>query len=117
MPGAYNVIATFEDGAGKPLRGVDFVARVFDADPITDDALGRSPLDDSGEASFLISALAARSLDSPLERKPDLYFTLERDGREIFRSEITKDVDFEALDPVTGTAKKLTQRFGPFRVA
>ena len=56
------------------------------------------------------------SVDSFGERTPDLYFVVEKDGREVYRTDVFREVDFEGDDPVTGRKKGLTQSFGPFRV-
>lgn len=117
MAGLYKVIATFESASGEPLSGAGYVARVFDKDPVVDDALGSSTLDEAGTASFLFSRLEFNTADTPLETKPDLYFTLERDDVEVFRSCVTWNLDFGAVDPVTQTSKERTQQFGPFRVS
>lgn len=117
IAGLYKVIATFESASGEPLSGSGYVARVFDKDPVVDDALGSSTLDEAGTASFLFSRLEFNTADTPLETKPDLYFTLERDDVEVFRSCVTWNLDFGAVDPVTQTSKERTQQFGPFRVS
>ena len=50
------------------------------------------------------------------EGMPDLYFSLRLRGREVFRSEVEIDVDFESLDPVSGDPVRITREFGPYRV-
>ena len=57
------------------------------------------------------------SFDSMGERTPDLYFVVRKHGKEVFRSEVVAEVDFEVDDPVTGRPKGLTKKFGPFEVA
>lgn len=115
--GLFRAIARFVDPQGEPITGSGWTARVRDRDCLLDDLLGEETLDPNGAASFLISVADIKSLDSPDERMPDLYFTLYRDGREVFRSELLEDVDFEALDAVSGEPARITQAFGPFRVA
>ena len=51
-----------------------------------------------------------------LQRTPDIYFVITENGNEVFRSEVFPEVNFDATDPVTGRANKLTREFGPFRV-
>ena len=66
---------------------------------------------------FLVTGADILSIDSAGETTPDLYFVVRRGGKEIFRSEVFAEVDFQEKDPVTGRAKGLTKAFGPFRVA
>ena len=114
--GIYKVVAQFEDSSGRPLSGEGYLVRLSDEDRYFDDKLGESSLSADGTAEFLISAVDILSFDSVGEKTPDLYFIVRRDGQEVFRSDVFSNVDFEALDPVTGTAKGLTKRFGPFRL-
>ncbi len=112
----FKVIATFQDSDGSPLSGPDYLVRLIDEDRFFDDKLGSSGLDADGTAEFLIAVADILSFDSPGERTPDLYFVLSKDGREVFRSEVFSEVDFDARNPVTGRADSLTKSFGPFRV-
>jgi len=114
--GLFRIIVSFEDKNGAPLSGRDWVVRVFDEDPISDELLAESRLDGEGKAKTMFSVADVKSLDSPGERQPDIYFELLNDGTHFWQSEVFRDVDFEALDPVTGRAKGLTKTFGPFRV-
>jgi len=114
--GLFNVIASFEDTNGNPLTGPEYSVRLYDKDRYFDDKLGKTGLDADGSASFLISVADIKSIDSPDERTPDLYFVLEKDGAEIFRSEVFENIDFETENPVTGRADSLTKSFGPFRI-
>lgn len=115
--GLFRAIARFIDPQGQPISGPGWTARVRDRDCLLDDLLGEEPLDKDGAARFLINVADIKSLDSPDERAPDLYFTLYRDGHEVFRSELLEDVDFEALDAVSGEPNRITQEFGPFQVS
>ncbi|MCB0359242.1 MAG: hypothetical protein KDD44_06390 [Bdellovibrionales bacterium] len=114
--GIFKVIASFVDSNGQPLSGSSFQVRLFDEDRFFDDKLGAAKLDAEGRAEFLIFVSDIMSIDSPGERTPDLYFVLEQDGEEIFRSEVFSAVDFERKSGVTGQAQELTKAFGPFRV-
>ena len=115
--GLFRAVVQFIDAEGRPLAGDSWLARVFDSDCLADDRLGQSQLDDQGRASFLIPVADIKSLDSPGERMPDLYFRLFMDGREVFRSQVIEDVDFESLDRVSGDPANLTQEFGPYVVS
>jgi len=114
--GLFKVIATFEDANGKPLSGTEYLVRLYDEDRFFDDKLGKAKLDTNGHAEFLISVADIKSIDSLDERTPDLYFVLEKNGTEVFRSTTIPNVDFEAVNQVTGRPQGLTQSFGPFRI-
>ena len=114
--GLFNVIVRFTNISGEPLSGPGWSVEVFDEDPLVDDRLGSSSLNENGEGRVFFSVADVASFDSPGERKPDLYFILKRDGREIFRSGVERDVDFEELDPVTGRPHHLTRHFGTIKV-
>ena len=114
--GLFKVNAKFKDADGNPLTGEEYTVRLFDEDRYFDDKLGNSKLDKMGNAEFLIAVADIMSIDSLAERTPDLYFVVEQDGEEIYRSGTITDVDFEQVDPVTGRTKNLTMDFGPFTV-
>ena len=114
--GLFCAIVKFTDETGQPLTGNGWKATASDRDALLDDCLGEAALDENGEARVLIAVADVMSLDSPGERTPDLYFTLYRDGTEVFRSEVVEDVDFESLDPVSGDPVRITREFGPYRV-
>jgi hypothetical protein len=114
--GLFRAIVRFTNAAGKPLTGPDWRVTLLDEDPLVDDELGADALDDDGRARILISVADVLSVDSPGERKPDLYFVLSHYGREVFRSKALEDVDFEQLDPVSGEPDQVTRDFGTFEV-
>ena len=112
--GLFRAIVQFLDPHGQPLTGSQWQARILDRDILLDDRLGRSSLDEHGKASFLIPVSDIMSGDSPGERDPDLYFRLFLDEREVFRSEVIEDVDFESLDEVSGEPTQISREFGPY---
>ena len=114
--GLFCAIAQFKDELGNPLTSGGWTASVSDQDALLDDHLGMVELDADGVATFLLSVADIKSIDSPGERNPDLYFTLFHNGREIFRSEVIENVDFESLHRVSGDPVKITQEFGPYQV-
>jgi hypothetical protein len=114
--GLYCAIVRFENLQGEPLAGSNWKVTLRDEDPLADDELGSAGLDEDGGAQLLISVADVLSLDSPGERAPDLYFVLQHFGREVFRSQVLPDVDFEALDPVSGEPNRITQDFGTIQV-
>lgn len=113
----FKVIARFQDAGGKPLSGANYTVKLLDQDRFFDDKLGSNSLNDDGVAEFLISVADIVSFDSPGERTPDIYFIVTRDGREVFRSEVISEVNFDATNPVTGRSAALAKAFGPFRLA
>ena len=114
--GLYCAIVRFENHKGEALAGSNWKVAIRDEDPLADDELGSAVLDERGAAQILISASDVLSLDSPGERDPDLYFVLFHFGREVFRSQVMPDVDFESLDPVSGEPSRITQDFGTIQV-
>ncbi len=102
MSGLYRFVVKFVDkSTGKPLTGGSYRARFFDRDIIHDNRLGESSLDVDGTAGVVVSSAAFKGLDSPGETKPDVYCVLEKDGREVYRTPVLRDVEVEARDPVT----------------
>jgi hypothetical protein len=114
--GLFCAIVKFEDSGGQPLTGPDWAVVARDRDALRDNTLGEASLDEQGQARILIAVTDVMSADSPGERMPDLYFSLRLRGREVFRSEVEIDVDFESLDPVSGDPVRITREFGPYRV-
>lgn len=114
--GIFKVIARFNDESGEPLAGNEYTVALLDEDKYFDDKLGTSNIGADGQAEFLITVADIMSFDSAGETTPDLYFVVRKDGEQVYRSEVFAEVDFEALDPVTGRAKGLTKSFGPFAV-
>ncbi len=114
--GIFKVIGKFTDEDGYPLTGSEYEVALLDEDKYFDDKLGKSALNPEGEAEFLVTVADILSVDSAGETTPDLYFVVRKDGKEVFRSDVFAEVDFEEKDPVTGRAKGLTKAFGPFAV-
>ena len=112
----FKVVATFQDPDGNPLTGEAYKVSLLDEDHLFDDKLGECGIDSNGTAKFLFSVADIFSIDSPEERKPEIYFVVRRDGTEIFRSDVFHEVDFDAVDPVTKRPKGLTKEFGPFKI-
>jgi hypothetical protein len=77
--------------------------RLYDADALSNDFLCTSTVEPDGTASFLFDLSMARSLDSLLETKPDLYCVVSaEDGRTLYRSAVHANTDFLSIDPASG---------------
>lgn len=76
---------------GRPLDGDRFRVRLYDKDIFNDDYLGES-LTRDGRVFFMISG---KSFSAPLnlEKKPDFYFVVYQDGKEIYKSKVMANVD------------------------
>lgn len=112
----FKLIARFENERGEPLGGEGYRVHLRDKDRFFDDLLGESPLAPDGTAEFLLFTVDIASIDSPHERTPDIYFVVERDGREVHRTEVIENVSFDSENPVTGRPTSLTREFGPFTI-
>jgi Zn-finger nucleic acid-binding protein len=99
----------------QPLSGVTgrYVVKLFDRDIIKDDMLGEPRLDANGQVQCTFDLYDAAGTDSPLERKPDIYLVVYEDNREIFRTSVFRDLDFQKRDD-TGAA--VTHDLGTFEV-
>lgn len=110
------VDARFVADDGAPVGGAGWKALLYDQDPGQDDLLAEAVPDAQGRVSFLADLADAASVDSPLERKPDLYVVLSREGREFFRSPVRPNVDFLKRHPVTREYCNQMVDLGEFRV-
>jgi hypothetical protein len=84
-------------GSDAPLTGDAYKVRLFDKDIIGSDHLGDSGLDSNGTAIIKFSHSAFGQWKD-LEKYPDLYFTLEKDGKQIFRSGVLDDFDATTIE-------------------
>ena len=103
-------------GTGLPLSQPHIQARLYDHDPISDDLLAETILDASGEAHWLFDLSSARSKDSPMENKPDLYVELVLDGNVFFQSPVLHNVNFSSPDEITGENRNRTRELDIFHV-
>ena len=103
-------------GTGLPLSRPHIQARLYDHDPISDDLLAEAALNASGEAHWLFDLSRARSKDSPLESKPDLYVELALEEKVFFQSPVLQNVNFTSLNEVTGENPSRTQELNTFHV-
>lgn len=88
------VLVRVRDASGAPLAGAAYRVRLYDQDALYDDFLAERRPDADGCVEFVFDLARAQSLDSPRETRPDLYVTVVRDGDELARSRVERDVDF-----------------------
>lgn len=84
-------------GNGLPLTGSGYQMRLFDKDIFDDDYLGESGLDANGVAEIRLSNKAFSDWGN-LETTPDFYFVVVKDGVQIFKSNVMKEIDIVAIE-------------------
>jgi hypothetical protein len=78
-------------------------AVLMDKDSVSDDTLAEASPRSDGIAEFLFDLSEASSMDSPMERTPDLFVVLlAASGEEICRTDVVNHVCFTNRDPVSG---------------
>lgn len=93
--------AKFIDHINKlPLSG-DYITKLYDKDVFDDDFLGESRLDNNGKVQIKFRMDQMRSMDSPMEKHPDLYFILVKNNQVIYKSNIIKDLDLDQTTDFT----------------
>lgn len=80
-----------EDGTVVPA-GVR--VDLMDEDPISDDFLGTSTVGEDGAVAVVFNLEDAKSLDTPFETEPDLYFRVQRGSLTLVRSKTRPNVQF-----------------------
>lgn len=88
-----HVHARFLRHSGDPVHGNHYHVRLYDQDITEDDFLSEEQPDKEGKVHFTINPAQYKSIDSPGEKKPDLYMVLYHDGKEIFRTPVIQDID------------------------
>jgi hypothetical protein len=84
-------------GTDIPVTGKEYTVRLFDKDIFNDDFLGESILNKSGRAKFLFTKKHFAGF-AQLEEKPDFYFVVYRDGKEIFKSRVMQNLDLRYVE-------------------
>lgn len=84
-------------GADSAVHGSEFYVRLYDKDLFNDDYLGHSTLNEEGVAEFSISQ---KDFSKPfnLDKKPDFYFVVYKNGTEIFRSKVMSNLDLANIE-------------------
>lgn len=84
-------------GTDAPVTGKEYSVRLFDKDIINDDFLGESSLNKSGRAKFKFTEKHFAGF-AKLEEKPDFYFAVYRNGKEIFKSRVMQNLDLRYVE-------------------
>jgi hypothetical protein len=79
-------------GNDEPVHGDEYSIRLFDKDVFNDDFLGESALDADGRAVFNITQAHFAGF-AKLDDKPDFYFVVYKNKKEIFKSRVMKNLD------------------------
>jgi hypothetical protein len=84
-------------GTDDPVTGDEYVVRLFDKDIFNDDFLGESTPDEYGLAKFRLEKKHFAGF-AMLDEKPDFYFVVYRNKKEIFKSRVMKNLDLTNLE-------------------
>ena len=84
-------------GTDDPVTGNEYSVRLFDKDIFNDDFLGESALDEDGRAKFQLTARHFEGF-AKLDEKPDFYFVVYRNKKEIFKSRVMKNLDLSDIE-------------------
>lgn len=79
-------------GTDEPVTGKEYSVRLFDKDIFNDDFLGESSPDKDGRATFIITEKHFAGF-AKLDEKPDFYFVVYKNKKEIFKSRVMKNLD------------------------
>ena len=77
------------------VSGHDYSVKFFDKDMIRDDYLGETNPDEQGNVSLQISTADFKTSDSALEKYPDIYFTVYKKGKLIFKSPVCNNLHLD----------------------
>ena len=84
-------------GTDNPVTGDQYKVRLFDKDIFNDDFLGESSLNKEGLAKFRLTKKHFEGFGG-LHEKPDFYFVVYRDNKEIFKSKVMKNLDLSDIE-------------------
>lgn len=85
-------------GSYTPLVGDQYIVRLYDRDLFSDDdCLGRTKLDENGEAHIHFFPTDIANHDLGFEKLPDLYVLLFDGDTVHFQSKVWENVDFEKI--------------------
>ncbi|MBI3133966.1 MAG: hypothetical protein HYZ14_04750 [Bacteroidetes bacterium] len=89
-----NVLEKQED---KTLPGLGYVVKFYDHDALKDDLLAEAVPDDAGKVCAQVKVKNSVKTGSLHERIPVLYFTVLRNGKEIYKSDVYKNIRWQML--------------------
>lgn len=84
-------------GTDEPVTGNEFSVRLYDKDIFNDDFLGQSSPDEDGMAKFVITEKHFAGFAN-LDNKPDFYFVVYCNDKEIFKSAVMKNLDLRDIE-------------------
>src|SRR5450432_350238 len=84
-------------GTDEAVTGHEYVVRLFDKDIFNDDFLGESTPDDHGIAKFQLTKKHFAGF-AMLDEKPDFYFMVYRNKKEIFKSRVMENLDLTDME-------------------
>jgi hypothetical protein len=84
-------------GTDEPVAGDEYIVRLYDKDIFNDDFLGESSLDENGLAKFQLTRKHFAGFAN-LDEKPDFYFVVYRNEKEIFKSRVMKNLDLSDIE-------------------
>lgn len=84
-------------GNDEPLAGSEYSVRLYDKDIFNDDYLGESVPDEDGVAKFLLSQ-GDFSQPMNLDNKPDFYFLVYKNQKEVFKSKVMSNLDLSNIE-------------------
>jgi len=84
-------------GNDEPVTGHEYSVRLYDKDLFNDDYLGESNPDEEGVAKFLFSQ---GDFSKPVntDNKPDFYFVVYKNKKEIFKSKVMSNLDLSNFE-------------------
>lgn len=85
--------AKFVNQSGTPFIGHEYSVKLYDMDCLFVDYLGFDTLDKEGIGYISFDVEDIKSWNSPFETKPDFYFILYKNDKEIGRSSVIKNYD------------------------
>jgi len=84
-------------GTDDPVTGDEYIVRLYDKEIFSDDFLGESSPDQDGLAKFELTKKHFAGF-AKLGEKPDFYFVVYRNKKEIFKSRVMKNLDLSDIE-------------------
>ncbi|MDQ2719576.1 MAG: hypothetical protein M3Z26_07435 [Bacteroidota bacterium] len=84
-------------GNDEPIAGNEYSVRLYDKDIFNDEFLGESNPDEEGVAKFILSQ-GDFSSQSNHDKKPDFYFLVYQNKKEIFKSKVMSNLDLSNVE-------------------